>query len=275
MADGKKTFTYEDCDNLIKSAGTDYDIAFGMYDNSSLILSRILKYYIDMFIDKEKGNCNFRDSRFIDLLNFAARFPAKKTDNIDFFRDRFYDDDRAIFYLEDICEADEYARLKQCVFHDGVEFIGMPNNSGKNMASISVPICAVNSKTKHSDVIFDLIREIMLSEDEDNRNSFSTVKPIFEKQLQEATKEKKESDINYYGIDEANDVTVKMEPLSQDEVQKIYDYVLSIKTLNPRNEVVEKIINEEAAAFFGGQKTAEEVAELIQNRVTTYLNENS
>ena len=66
-----------------------------------------------------------------------------------------------------------------------------------------------------------------------------------------------------------------MEPLSQDEVQKIYDYVLSIKTLNPRNEVVEKIINEEAAAFFGGQKTAEEVAELIQNRVTTYLNENS
>ena len=274
LADGKKSFSYEDCDNLIKSVGTDYDVAFGMYDNSSLILSRILKYYIDMFIDKEKGNCNFRDSRFFDLLNFAARFPAKKTDNIDFFRDRFYDDDRAIFYLEDICEADEYARLKQCVFHDGVEFIGIPNNSGKNLASISLPICAVNSKTDHSDVVCNLIREMMLSEEE-NRNGFSVVKRVFENQLQEATKEKKESDINYYGIDEANDVTVKMEPLSQDEVQKIYDYVLSIKTLNPRNEVVEKIINEEAAAFFCGQKTLEEVVELIQNRVTTYLNENS
>ena len=79
--------------------------------------------------------------------------------------------------------------------------------------------------------------------------------------------------IGYYVF--SNDETVKMKPLSQDDVRKIYDYVLSIKTLNNGNYEVENIIKEEASAFFSGQKTAEEVAELIQNRVTTYLNENS
>lgn len=33
------------------------------------------------------------------------------------------------------------------------------------------------------------------------------------------------------------------------------------------------IAGEESMAYFSGQKTAEEVAKLIQNRVTTYLNE--
>ena len=114
-----------------------------------------------------------------------------------------------------------------------------------------------------------------MASENSNRNCFSVVKPIFERQLQDGTKEKQESDIRYYGIDEANDETVKMKPLSQDDVQKIYDYVVSIKTLNNGNYEVENIIKEEASAFFSGQKTAEEVAELIQNRVTTYLNENS
>ncbi|MDT8978838.1 hypothetical protein RQP50_21610 [Paenibacillus sp. chi10] len=33
------------------------------------------------------------------------------------------------------------------------------------------------------------------------------------------------------------------------------------------------IVGEEAKSYFSGQKSAEEVAKLIQNRVTTYLNE--
>ncbi|MBE9918311.1 hypothetical protein G8C92_30390 [Paenibacillus donghaensis] len=33
------------------------------------------------------------------------------------------------------------------------------------------------------------------------------------------------------------------------------------------------IVGEEAPSFFGGQKSAEEVAKLIQNRTTTFINE--
>lgn len=36
---------------------------------------------------------------------------------------------------------------------------------------------------------------------------------------------------------------------------------------------LEELILQESAAFFSGQKTAEAVAKLIQNKATTYLNE--
>lgn len=36
---------------------------------------------------------------------------------------------------------------------------------------------------------------------------------------------------------------------------------------------LEVILNEETPALFAGQKSAEEVADIIQNRVRTYLNE--
>jgi hypothetical protein len=34
------------------------------------------------------------------------------------------------------------------------------------------------------------------------------------------------------------------------------------------------IITEEAANYFNGQKSLDETADIIQNRVTTYVNEN-
>ena len=63
--------------------------------------------------------------------------------------------------------------------------------------------------------------------------------------------------------------------MSQEDVKKFYDYTLSIKSKASHETTVSNIIAEETAAFFSGQKSAEEVTDLIQNRVTTYLAENS
>ena len=45
-------------------------------------------------------------------------------------------------------------------------------------------------------------------------------------------------------------------------------------TFNANNNVY-NIITEEVAPFFAGQKTAKEVADIIQSRVSIYVNENS
>ena len=68
---------------------------------------------------------------------------------------------------------------------------------------------------------------------------------------------------------------VKKNPLTQEEAKEFYDYVVSIDTMYEAETDIKNIINEEASAFFSGQKTAEEVAEIIQNRVNVYINENS
>ena len=44
------------------------------------------------------------------------------------------------------------------------------------------------------------------------------------------------------------------------------------KTFNPLGDIFE-IVSEEAAAFFQGQKTAEDVAKLIQSKANIFVNE--
>ena len=115
------------------------------------------------------------------------------------------------------------------VFHDDIEFVGLPNNSGDNIAVIRGDAFAVNSSTSHRDEIYDLIRNMLLSQRGDF-DKFSTVKPIFEEQLQEALKERSDDDRMAYAYDQSKQDLVKMKPLTQDEIKKFYDYVLSIKT---------------------------------------------
>jgi multiple sugar transport system substrate-binding protein len=43
--------------------------------------------------------------------------------------------------------------------------------------------------------------------------------------------------------------------------------------LNGQDQPIIEIVLEEAAAYFAGAKTAEEVSRIIQDRVTTFVNE--
>ena len=44
--------------------------------------------------------------------------------------------------------------------------------------------------------------------------------------------------------------------------------------LNYYNEAVSNIISEEAAAYFNGDKSIDDVCKIIQDRATTFINEN-
>ena len=63
--------------------------------------------------------------------------------------------------------------------------------------------------------------------------------------------------------------------LTQEQADAFRDYVNSAAVAGSYDEDIMNIITEEAAAYFAGDKTADEVADLIQNRVTIYLGETS
>ena len=51
-------------------------------------------------------------------------------------------------------------------------------------------------------------------------------------------------------------------------------YVLSVDTMYFYDSAIVDIILEEAAPYFANQKSAEQVADIIQSRVQIYVNEN-
>ena len=275
FAKGKGSLTYKELDDLIKSNGTDDETAFGSNHNKSYG-NLLMPHYADKCIDWNEKKCDFKNPEFIEFLNFINKFPDKASGHSNLAEiDQSYAGDKGIYYRELFSNLNEYARLKQLVFNDDIELVGYPNNSRENIASINGELYAVNSNTAHKDIALEFVKELILSDKDDSYSGFSTVKQKFEEELQEATKEKSDDDESAQLWDQINHVMVKMKPLSQEEVSKFYDYTVSINSLDCMNNEITNIIAEEASAFYCGQKTAEEVADIIQNRVTVYINENS
>ena len=80
-----------------------------------------------------------------------------------------------------------------------------------------------------------------------------------------------EYDETYY----INDEEIVLPPLTEEQLNQAVSFVESIGRTTYQNSEVLQIINEEVPAFFEGQKSAKDVAGIIQNRVQLYLDENS
>ena len=63
-------------------------------------------------------------------------------------------------------------------------------------------------------------------------------------------------------------------PLTDKQAQMYIDLVNNTDKTGEYNDEIGQIITEEAKAYFSGQKSLDETADVIQNRVKTYVNEN-
>jgi len=61
--------------------------------------------------------------------------------------------------------------------------------------------------------------------------------------------------------------------LTEDQVQQIRELILTTTKVADYNQEILDIVKEQAAPFFAGQKTAQEVAKLVQSKANIYVNE--
>ena len=66
---------------------------------------------------------------------------------------------------------------------------------------------------------------------------------------------------------------VEWEEVTEEELQAFYEMMETMELHSEYTLVIRKIIFEEAESYFDGDRSAEEVCELIQNRVQLYLDE--
>ena len=63
--------------------------------------------------------------------------------------------------------------------------------------------------------------------------------------------------------------------MTQEQYDTVKDLIEHTNRIMRYDQSLMEIISDEAGAFFAGEKTAEETAQLIQNRVQLYLAEQS
>jgi hypothetical protein len=81
---------------------------------------------------------------------------------------------------------------------------------------------------------------------------------------------KVEYDQTYY----LNGVEIVIEPITDAEIEQVMNLLESVNQVVAYDESLINIITEEAESFFSGQKSAADVAAIIQSRVQIYVSEN-
>jgi ABC-type glycerol-3-phosphate transport system substrate-binding protein len=149
--------------------------------------------------------------------------------------------------------------------------------------SVIYPECriAISSKSSSKDGAWDFVKTFLTEEYQDKLGEYnfplrkSSLDKMGEASMQKEfymeDGQKIEYDDTYY----VDDMEIVIDPLTAEEVQEVKDFIASITLVYSVNDSVNAIIQEEASAFYSGQKTAQEVADIIQSRVSIYVNENS
>ena len=141
----------------------------------------------------------------------------------------------------------------------------------------------IYSKSKVKDAAWEFVKMFMSLEfqgGQDTIYSNPTRQDAFDMLVKRKTATKKYKDElgneveplqSGYGWDDLN---IDIGPLSDKQAQKYIDLVNSTTKTSDYNTEITNIITEEAKAYFAGQKSLDETADIIQNRVKTYVNEN-
>lgn len=134
-------------------------------------------------------------------------------------------------------------------------------------------VLALNAKSKVKEPAWEFVK-FLLSEEMQSSNSlfnFAVHKEALKKKLKEM--QEMMSGGKAKMMIKTPDGENQAADLTDEDIEQILSVIPSVGKYGNKDPKVLSMIREESAAYFSGNKTADAVAGLLANRVTTYLNE--
>ena len=288
----KPGWTYEELYAALEKMPEGCEI-FGKGMTKEEVLQMCLYMSMDSFIDWGTGTCSFDSDDFIRMLEFCDRF-ALEFDYSNY--DSAVDSDRARITAGQqllMTTGVDFDEIKYSDFYFGGEtnttYIGFPTTDGSSGSALMFQAgMAMSSQCADKEAAWEFMRTFLTEAYQSKGYYMPTNRVEFDRQLEkEATPEYETDGEGNYLLDEngerieksrggmasSDGFSMSFYALSQEQVRKIREVVETTdKIVQFDIGVYEKII-EEARPYFNGQKTAQEVARLIQSKINLYVNE--
>lgn len=238
----------------------------------------------ESFVDWEKRTCSFESDEFIQTLemvkSYAQRFKKSDSDPIPDIYNMLYQGQiqTAEIEIRSWQYFSEYQDIRDA-FLGSYDLAGDPNPEGKvgySMQGLAEELYCMNAASAKKDAAWTFL-EYMLSDYQEsiagNAQEFPVRRDILDRKLQEeidAELTEKYMRQNQY----SNEWAPKRGNFTEEDRERllyILDHASPPTVL--QGGAFWAILNEELGAFFAGDKTAAQTAQVIQNRVTVYLNE--
>lgn len=240
----------------------------------------------NQFIDWESGTCNFNSDEFIQMLEFIGTFPEQLDDDV--YTDEYWNnydtmwrENKVIGTLYYFSNFRDYNNTEKGTFGEKITMIGFPSaNEDGSVISPDLQF-ALSSKSAAKEGAWEFLRTFLTDEYQEENVTYSF--PISIKRLDEIAAEAMEKpyymdengnkqeyeNITYIGGEE-----IVIPPMTLQEAEALKEQLYSFTQVYKQDDTLENIIEEEAAPYFAGQKSAQDVAAIIQSRVQIYVNEN-
>ncbi len=223
------------------------------------------------YVDEEEKTANFTSKEFIDIMKYCKSLADDKI----------------------ICKTSDDRKKSKRIFEtysvnslydivsDGIcsyvldnatrYYYKTPSNSGNNGVMINaIHKYAVNNNSENKKLAWKFIKFMLSDEIQTspklywfpvNNTSFNKKLEKDQKQLTDECKE-----FNEISIEKNNE-------LLENYTFQLKEFVSSITTCRDANPEILEIVNEYVKMYFSEEKTAEQAAQIIQNKVSIYLNE--
>ena len=256
-------------------------------------LRNALMFSYSQLVDETTGECYFNSDQFIQILEFANTFPEE----IDY--DKLYGDedywmnwqtqyieDRTLLYQSAIYSVYEAWIGGYRNFAEPATPVGFPTDEGQGSTVTAIETFAISAKSDGIDGAWEFVKGFISEEaqiaESDDRYAYWEL-PVLKKALEKSAEsiktkpyyldengEKVEYDETVY----INNQEIVIEPATEEEVQKWLDFIYSVDRKGSYGfDKAMEIISEEAAAYFSGQKSVDDVAGIIQSRMEIFIAE--
>lgn len=282
----RSTWTMQDMLDVVESMPQGAT-AFGADNVRQSFMRTVLMYCGHDFIDTATGKCEFDSEEFIALLKYAQSLPEELPD--DFYSDDSFWAQYDSQYREDrtlLCYMYMYSfeDLKYSIngyMGEDVSFVGFPGAEGGTSIMRADISYVISAKSKYTEGAWQFVRKYLT---EEYQHELSWGYPVLESAFLEcseaATKKPTYTDgetgeeVEYDDTFYMNGEEIVLEPLTQEQLDQVIDFIRSIDSKMFYDENVMNIISEEAESYFSGQKPVEEVVKIIQSRAQIYVDEN-
>ena len=257
------------------------------------VLMMLLFTDLNSYVNWESASCDFENEDFYKLLGFCAQY--SETPN--FAGDGLSQQARVaagkqllmdveIYDLDEVCYHDQY-------FGGSCTYVGYPTRSGSGNVLYLTEGYAMSASCSNKEAAWDFLRSFLGQDYQRGQYGLPLRLDVFEEKVEAAGIEYEKDAEGHYRLDENGEripvskggmgmsdesgvmVQYELYGLTPEQGEKLRAVINSADRCVDMNTRIFSIVREEAAAYFAGQKSVEEVCRLIQSKVSLYLSEQS
>nr|WP_304579397.1 hypothetical protein [uncultured Acetatifactor sp.] len=256
------------------------------------VMRYLMMFNQDAFIDWETGECRFDSAQFREVLEFANRFPdTLETVPGEDSLPRKTHDGRVLFAIYNMGSLGAFQYFEG-LFGETAAFVGFPTGDGKG-GTLLYPRNAfgITAMSQCKEGAWEFIESILepgqterMEPEQVYReysyydDAFPSLKRSLDIIAEYAIEDDRiwaEEGHSFGGRIYDDGWFMEFHAVTREEIDAVLALVKDAKPFrSAEGDEIIKIIGEEAPAFYSGQKSLEDVAEVIQSRVRIYVNEN-